>query len=936
MAKKPQVLYSVSKTFVWFAIISIILTGCLVGIVWTDYNREWKDYQKKFVALKLKKTREEIKAVEASLDKAKVAELQKELADAEKEFASHRQDYKKLQDEIERLGTRIAKTRTQYQTLKQYQDSYRYYFEEYSNHKDPKAASYKKKLDEITPKVSQWKINVDALEKDRDQKTQALQDYELKEKDLKRSLDKVLADKTRLEKRAEKLKPSIVNDVLNAPMLDFVAPSLRVQQIVLENLQDDYHFAKVQKVDRCTTCHLGIDQKGFEDAPQPFKTHPKLDLYLGSASAHPIEKIGCTVCHGGNGHSVSFLDTAHTPKDEIQEKEWVKKYQWHELEKWEHKMLPSQNIQAACAKCHREAVEVPQADKLNEGRQLARTMGCLNCHKVSGFENSWKVGPDLSNIQNKLDADWIEKWLDDPKSFRPSTKMPQIFHLSNADSPEDHARDQAAIKSISAYLLKNSESVELSAPSAKGSSENGEKLVKTLGCLACHSAAGVDASHFGPELSGLGSKVSPEWLYTWLKNPKHYSPNTRMPDLRLSDQEASDITAYLLSQKNEPFEKTASIQADPKVVDELILTNLESNLSKKEAQDELQKMSSEEKLLYLGKKSISHQGCYTCHTIKGFEDAKPIGAELSNEGRKDIHQFDFGFVKIPHTRQSFISQKIKNPRIYDEGKIKGYYEKLRMPQFHFTEQENEALTTFILSLSEEQMPLEVQKRLSSKELEIEKGRLLVSKVNCNGCHTLDGKNGTIRDITEDPGQNPPVLDGEGAKVQEKWLHDFLKSPTPIRPWINYRMPTFGFSSEELTTLNKYFNNLSNEEISYSGIILPETTAEKLEAGHKLFDTFQCAKCHQVTQESAAMGSSFLAPDLAMAKDRLKPEWVSKWILDPQALQEGTMMPGFFPDGQTPMEEVLGGDAHAQIDAIRDYLYRQEAASPKPQSQEKQA
>ncbi len=38
-------------------------------------------------------------------------------------------------------------------------------------------------------------------------------------------------------------------------------------------------------------------------------------------------------------------------------------------------------------------------------------------------------------------------------------------------------------------------------------------------------------------------------------NPKNYWEKTRMPNLRLSDQEAKDITAYLMSFKNEEFEK---------------------------------------------------------------------------------------------------------------------------------------------------------------------------------------------------------------------------------------------------------------------------------------------------------------------------------------------------------------------------------------------
>ena len=139
------------------------------------------------------------------------------------------------------------------------------------------------------------------------------------------------------------------------------------------------------------------------------------------------------------------------------------------------------------------------------------------------------------------------------------------------------------------------------------------------------------------------------------------------------------------------------------------------------------------------------------------------------------------------------------------------------------------------------------------------------------------------------------------------------------------MPTFGFDEEELTTLITYFDNLSAQEVSYLGFEAPPTTSEKIEAGKALFEKLQCAKCHQINPESTAMGTSFLAPDLELTKKRLKPDWVEKWIADPQVLQPGTMMPTFFSEGQSPIPDILHGEAKAQTEAIRDYLYVYETA-----------
>ena len=83
----------------------------------------------------------------------------------------------------------------------------------------------------------------------------------------------------------------------------------------------------------------------------------------------------------------------------------------------------------------------------------------------------------------------------------------------------------------------------------------GKKLVETIGCKGCHGFAdGEFSTPLGkskdlvPNLKDVAAKVvGPQWVYHWLKNPRGYSPDTRMPSLRLSDDEALSITNYLMS-----------------------------------------------------------------------------------------------------------------------------------------------------------------------------------------------------------------------------------------------------------------------------------------------------------------------------------------------------------------------------------------------------
>ncbi len=69
-------------------------------------------------------------------------------------------------------------------------------------------------------------------------------------------------------------------------------------------------IGKLNRSDRCETCHLGIEDPRFNDAPQPFTSHPDVDT-------HPIEEFGCTICHGGWPMATS-LEKGHGPTENWQ------------------------------------------------------------------------------------------------------------------------------------------------------------------------------------------------------------------------------------------------------------------------------------------------------------------------------------------------------------------------------------------------------------------------------------------------------------------------------------------------------------------------------------------------------------------------------------------------------------------------------------------
>jgi len=94
-------------------------------------------------------------------------------------------------------------------------------------------------------------------------------------------------------------------------------------------------------------------------------------------------------------------------------------------------------------------------------------------------------------------------------------------------------------------------------------------------------------------------------------------------------------------------------------------------------------------------------------------------------------------------------------------------------------------------------------------------------------------------------------------------------------------------------------------------------------GKQMFEAYQCALCH-ATREGEPLTDDIVAPNLILSKERLRPEWMLEWMIDPQNLQPGTKMPNFFSfnedDDYNPIYD--DADAHVQykmILAIRDYL-----------------
>jgi cbb3-type cytochrome oxidase cytochrome c subunit len=934
----------------WFAIGSIVLLFSVIWAVLQDYDREWKKYLRQHKRIIAAMGERKLAEVESNLDDSKLAGIKSQIDQLTKEQSKLDSE---LANKLAAAETEVFKATQEYLFIKASLDADLFLLDVALAKRDPKAEEKKKKWKALEKQVFELKDKATLTEKARDAVLGEISKFDSKRTQLKADLLKLSAEKIRVEAIIEKNKMSLFALARNAPVVDFISPTVKIHQIILPNLKDDYFFNKVPRVDRCVTCHANADKSGFEDLPHPFKSHPKLHLMVGEDSPHPMQKVGCTVCHAGIPQSVDFSLAGHSPKDEVQRAEWEDRYGFNPPKHIPTPMVPTSMTEGKCIQCHAQEVTLKDAPTFNAGMRLVERYGCYGCHKINDhFEKltkEKKPGPALTRVAGKLNPEWVRKFIWDPQSYRPSSLMPRFWKNHNNSDPASLERGAVEVDSITHYIFKKSGSYEpiKLASQSESSIQKGKELVGSVGCLACHAVNDFPRKNpsdpeaygqkderipmFGPELNQMGSKVSASWLQSWLINPKHYWDTTSMPSMRLSESEAKDITAYLLSKRNLRFESQPAPEAKDSVRDEVVMTYLKAQMTQASASTKLASMSLEDKKMFLGEKLIGHYGCYGCHAIEGFETFPKVGAELTYEGSKDLSKFAFENVHTEHTRAGWVYTKIRTPRIWDVGKNRDFEGKTRMPQFAFNHEQANAIASIIIGSENKNVDDEAIRKVDGRLEKIISGHRQVFRNNCIGCHVIEKVGGEVlAHYPDDASMGPPNLNTEGEKVQTEWLYKFLLNPdVKIRPWLAIRMPQFLMTEKEAQSYTHYFAAVDNASYPYvtSDNKARRLSDAELKSVEGLFKQLDCLSCHAVRKPGEDLSAA--APHLANVKGRLRDPWVVRWLSAPSEIMPGTRMPSFWPreneedpkSAHIAVQGYFGDDAQKQMEAMRNYLYQ---------------
>jgi mono/diheme cytochrome c family protein len=595
---------------------------------------------------------------------------------------------------------------------------------------------------------------------------------------------------------------------------------------------------QMQVVDRCTTCHQGITRPSLADSsvPQPFRTHPPIP--------HHARDWGCVVCHRGQGLATSVRDAHETTVA------------------WEQPILPVRYIQASCGTCHQ--AELAQTPRLDQGRKLLLTLNCVGCHRLQGLERPPMLGPDLTNIGTKVSREWIYKWLKDPRTLTSSDGSVLVNGYVSEDEPRmpKFRLNDKELRAISGYLSTlSSEPIQPYKFDPKVIAawekrpdliDQGETRFRQMFCTTCHSLSVTRAGEtkliggdIGPELTKVGTKVNPDWLAAWLRNPQSYLPHSKMPRYQWSDQDLYLISQYVQS----------------KLTD----TSLLSDLPKLDAP------SSDD--LKLGRRLFTEKGCSSCHVIKGVTPQTDFGPDLASLGSKNTSQLEFGSSKIPRTPVAYIEAKITDPVAVNVA--------ARMPQYSLAPGDLDAVTTALLSMTGKYAAVGLEGLIipagHSQFRPAGAFGQLYERYKCYVCHRFNGYGGTLA----------PDLTNEGSRAPKKWIAGFLKNPQTLRPTLTFRMPQFNMTDEETSTLAEYLSMvMQTPAVDQTASNSKPYTAQMATLGKQLYEVkYQCKSCHTI-----GSGGGYVGPNLTNAGNWINPAWAEEWLRNPQALVPDTIEP----------------------------------------------
>ncbi len=480
---------------------------------------------------------------------------------------------------------------------------------------------------------------------------------------------------------------------------------------------------------------------------------------------------------------------------------------------------------------------------------------------------------------------------------------------------------------------------------------HGRDLIRRAQCDGCHQLGEfARGDRPGPDLAGVGARTRPEWLFRWIKNPRDYASNARMPRFPLEDRYVDALVGYLSTFRSEaPFDTSAFPAGDATRGGNLVRLSF----------------------------------CITCHSIndKGGTGAIDLGRVGSKLDR-------------PHLLHLLSATHEVNPAT-------------AMPQYRFTNAQiadiaahltGELADPSFTSADSDSGLSRLGRYWPSAAERVDVGRRLFKELRCGNCHAFPGGEQwlrvgpnlsrlaekrdaeiawgrtrfphTLADYVWHKAETPQIYAGaphqlkmptydftpeeardvtiavlaqadapvmpdayvvrsrsdqvlrlpgafgqlveryrctschavngvghnvsydlglEGSRARRDWLYQYLKLPYTIRPILTVRMPIFNFTDEEARTLADGISARWRDPRIDSLGDFAAGPAE-IAAGRRLFEAGGCLGCHQVGSQGGYVGPSFTS-GTPVAK-QFNPAWLVSWLENSHAIKPDVLEPRF--------------------------------------------
>lgn len=506
----------------------------------------------------------------------------------------------------------------------------------------------------------------------------------------------------------------------------------------------------------------------------------------------------------------------------------------------------------------------PEVAQVWRGRTHFDAHRCNRCHQRENQLTS-PAAPDLTHVTTALNPEWLLKKIQNDDSVAAHAKMP-FFGFDE---------EQAA--AIAAYLYANAKEVSLKkipaakkdrktkkAPTRDEERREGEILMRSVGCLACHTIGehGNQQPFSGGDLSSIGDKRSAEWLFQWLSDPGKLNKDHRMPVIKLSTTERRQL-AYALSEL-----KQAQLTAG-------------------------KKPSQEAKQIAAGKNLIMQARCAACHTIPGIAKPTQQIADLS----KAVTNWDEScLAETPDLKQGRPAY-----RTIDREAVKAYLNS----SVGDSSPENE--------FDRGRYVLEQRNCIYCHERDMHEGITQIAGQMAKFDPALAGQS---------EGMIPPALTAVGDKLKHEALSEAVsgEQKTIRMPWLRVRMPRFEHTQADKEALLNYL--VDHDRVPADAPRQPdfmvdsskENQAQLLIAGQTITGAkgFSCISCHVLGEyepRNVALGTR--GSNLLMLGKRMRKEYFLRWVHNPLRIVPGMEMPAL----KKSVPKVLGGDINRQLDAI---------------------